>query len=122
MFRFCLFKVGQFLVKILPPKVCYSIAGFVSDVHYCFFLKDRRAVKNNLRVILPYRENISKAAREVFKNFGRYLVEFFQMERMLDDKYINEKIKIQNIEKIIKNEDWEGYKKEIKRVLGVELR
>ncbi len=32
------------------------------------------------------------------------------------------KKEIQNIEKIIKNEDWEGYKKEIKRVLGVDLK
>jgi len=79
MFKYFLYKFGQFLVNHLPLKVCYRISVFFSDLQYYFSPRDKRSVKNNLRIILPHAKNIDILAREVFENFGKYLADFFRM-------------------------------------------
>lgn len=98
MIQYYLYKFGQFCVRRLPVQLAYHIASFVSDLHYCFSAKDRRAVKNNLKIIFPDRKNISYLAREVFRNFGKYLVDFFRMPGRLDESYIKRNIKIENMQ------------------------
>jgi len=99
MFKFLLYKFGQFCVNRLPATVAYQLASFVSDLHYLFSFRDRRAVKKNLRAILDTQENISPRAREVFRNFGRYLVEFFSMARA-DQQFIKDKVRFKGLENI----------------------
>lgn len=107
MFKFCLYKFGQFVVRRLSLKNAYRIAMFFSDIQYVMSFRDRRAVQNNLRIILALshpKENgspksdaeLSFLVRDVFRNFGKYLVEFFRMANELDEKFIREKVKTKN--------------------------
>ena len=86
------------MVNRLPLPIAYRIALFISDLHYYFSFRDRRAVKNNLRIILGSEENLSVAAKEVFRNFGRYLVEFFRIAQDLNQQYIDRSVKIENLD------------------------
>lgn len=97
MFKYLFYKIGQFLVQSLPAKAAYNFAVFVSDLQFYFSPRDRRAVRNNLRVILKSSTNMNKDTREVFRNFGRYLLEFFRMSKMIDKKYIEEHVRIKNL-------------------------
>lgn len=92
-----MYKLGQFIVNRLPLNVSYKFANIVSDLHYIFSFRDRRAVRRNLSCILPSSENLPALTREVFRNFGLYLTEFFQMKKILDADFIKQKIRIQNI-------------------------
>ena len=100
MFRYYIYKFGEFCVHHLPLRLAYRIANVLSDIHYYCSFHDRKFVKNNLKVILPSEKNIDSLAREVFRNFGKYLVDFFRMQKTLGEIYIKENIKIKNIERL----------------------
>ncbi len=96
MFKFYLYKFGQFLMRRISLKNAYQFAMLVSDLHYLMSFRDRQAVKNNLRVITGSEKNLDFQARCVFRNFGKYLVEFFGVANDLNEEFIKEKIKVQN--------------------------
>lgn len=98
MFKYLLYKFGQFCVHRLPLQWAYNIAVFISDLQYYFSPRDRVAVYNNLRVILGDRKDLPLQVREVFRNFGRYLLEFFRMDKFLNKDYIQKNIRIENLE------------------------
>ncbi len=100
MIQYYFYKFGQFCVQRLPLSLAYKIAVFMSDVHYYFCPRDRRIVKNNLKVILKSEENIPHLSREVFRNFGKYLVDFFRVQGRLDQNYIKENVTIKHLEKL----------------------
>ncbi len=98
MLNYLLYRIGQFIALHLPLKLGYKIAVFCSDMHYIFADKDRKAVKENLKAIFP-----EKPAREIrririrmFRNFAKYLVDFFRFEK-LDEEYIKNNIRVENI-------------------------
>jgi len=49
-------------------------------------------------LILPPEEQLSYSAREVFRNFGKYLVDFFKVQGSLSDEYIREHVTVKNME------------------------
>lgn len=100
MFKYFAYKLAQFIVSRLPLPLAYRFAQFISDLHYCFSFRDRQAVNNNLRVILNTDEDVTGLTREVFRNFGKYLAEFFRMSRMVDEDFIRNKVKVLNFERI----------------------
>ncbi|MCA9407159.1 MAG: lysophospholipid acyltransferase family protein [Candidatus Omnitrophica bacterium] len=99
MFRYFLYKVGQFLVNVLPLKLAYRFAEFISDLQYTFSYKDRNAVTNNLKIILSDQTKLKWSTREVFRNFGRYLVDFFRMKYTLNHEFIKHHVKLVNVDK-----------------------
>ena len=54
-------------------------------------------MQSNLKNILPDSKDVSFHTREVFRNFGRYLVEFFKMNEMVDSHFIKSKVQINGI-------------------------
>jgi len=96
MFKYYLYKFGQFLVTRLPLQVAYKLAIFVSDLQYLFSFRDRKAVRNNLKVICQTDDNLEKKVRQVFRNFGLYLIDFFRMTKHLNMDYIEKSIRIEN--------------------------
>ncbi|MCK5260134.1 MAG: lysophospholipid acyltransferase family protein [Candidatus Omnitrophica bacterium] len=88
----------MFLLHRLPSSLSYRLAAFISDLQYFFSFRDRRAVTNNLKNILPLADNISFLARDVFRNFGRYLIEFFQMKEMVDEQFIKNNVNIDGLD------------------------
>jgi len=98
MFKYFIYEFGQFFVNLLPLKISYALAIFLCDLHYFFSFRDRRAVKKNLEIILGQNNDISKLAREMFRNFGRYLVEFFRMETMVTKDFVKNNVRVENLE------------------------
>jgi lauroyl/myristoyl acyltransferase len=98
MFNYLLYRIGQFLALHLPLKIAYKIATNVSDLHYLFSAQDRKITKNNLKVIFPDKssEEIRRIRIRVFRNFAKYLVDFFRFSK-LDARYIKEKIKVEDM-------------------------
>lgn len=98
MVNYILYRIGQFIALHLPLKLAYLLAVFVSDLHYIFADKDRRAVKENLKVIFP--EKTGRQIRQIrvrmFRNFAKYLVDFFRFQE-IDLEYIKRNVKIENI-------------------------
>jgi len=99
MLNYFLYKIGEFLALHLPEKIAYMLGLFLSDLQYYISKKDRDAVINNLKIILPNEkpEVIKQKAREVFRNFGIYLVEFFRSPK-IDAKYIDRFISFEGID------------------------
>ncbi len=98
MFKYFIYKFGQFCVNQLSLKACYRIAMFLSDLQCFFSPRDRRAVKNNLKAVLNLDDDVSVLAKEVFRNFGKYLVEFFRMARNIDEQFIKQNVKLNNFD------------------------
>jgi KDO2-lipid IV(A) lauroyltransferase len=81
----------------LPRKVTYKIAAFLADLHFLTSKRDRQAIISNLKVILDKRDNIRAITREVFRNFARYLVDFFIFP-LVDRDFIEKFVEVENIE------------------------
>ena len=79
--RYILFRLVITVCNVLPQRFLYCIALRIADLNY-FWLdrKGRAAVESNLRGILPdaTQARIDKEARWVFRNFAKYLTEFFR--------------------------------------------
>ena len=100
MLFFILYKIAHLLALICPIKLGYWIASQVADLHYRFSEKDRIAVTENLKAILGADDQrIPKCTKEVFRNFARYLVDFFRFDK-IDKAYIEKYVKIEGIENL----------------------
>lgn len=79
--RYLLFRAMIWLCDILPQRLLYFIALRIADMNY-FWLdaKGRAAVEDNLRRALPGAapSRIAKETRWIFRNFAKYLTEFFR--------------------------------------------
>ena len=100
MFKYYLYRFARFLVNRLSLATSYRLGVILSDIQYICSFRDRRAVRNNLKRILPPGTDLSTMTREVFRNFGRYLVEFLRMDGMVNKDFIARRVKIENIDRI----------------------
>lgn len=98
MFKYLLYLFGLFVIHRFPIAISYRLAEIASDIQCMLSPRDRRSVASNLRAITGKEENISYLTREVFRNFGRYLVEFFFMKKMVDATFVKQKIKLNHVE------------------------
>jgi KDO2-lipid IV(A) lauroyltransferase len=82
--NYILYKIGIFLALHLPEKLVYTLAEIVSFCQYLISFKDRCAVRNNLKAILPKATFLKREyiVERVFANFGKYLVDFFRFSLM----------------------------------------
>lgn len=101
MVNYLLYRFGQFLALSLPLKLSYKVAVFFSDINYVFAGKDRRDITENLKIIFPEKDSrqIRVIRRQIFRNFAKYLVDFFRFSKLNID-YIEKNIKIENIKYI----------------------
>lgn len=99
MLNYILYRIGQAIALFVPLKIGYKIAQVVADLQYLFAANDRKAIKKNLKVIFPQKSNhqIRKIRRQIFRNFAKYLVDFFRFSK-LDKEYLEKNIKIENIQ------------------------
>jgi len=96
--NYYLYKVGQFLAVTLPYPISSALVMFLCDLHYSFSKADRQAVENNLKIVLKADHVPQVQVREVFRNFGRYLLEFFTMAKRVGPAFIESNVSIKNIE------------------------
>lgn len=96
MLNYFLYRLGQYIALRLPLKLSYALAVFFCDVRYLFARADKRNAIANLKVIFPEKSNreIKKIRFLMFRNFAKYLVDFFRFS-ILDKAYISKYIKVQ---------------------------
>lgn len=101
---YILYRVGIFFSLALPLRVTYALASALSDI-FCFVSsRDRRAVIANLKVVLgPSVDDatVSLTARNVFRNFAKYLVDFFRFQK-IDAEYIKNNVKLVGLDNVEK--------------------
>lgn len=74
-----LYRLGLWLGGRLPDAAVWRLADWVSDVQWRQASADRDTVGRNLSLVLGAPVSArSPLVRDVFRNFGRYLAEFFQ--------------------------------------------
>ncbi|MFH1857190.1 MAG: hypothetical protein ABH836_08240 [Candidatus Omnitrophota bacterium] len=103
MIYYFIYRIAQILVLVLPLDAAYWLSEKAASIWFVFNLKDRAKVEDNLKIIFA-QENLSEPdlrekAKEVFVNFGKYMVEFLRAHK-LNRKYINTRIKFNNLEVI----------------------
>ena len=92
MIFYILYRIGYFLTMRLPVRASYAGAKFLADAHYFLYTKERRAIIENLKVVLK-KDDVEKTARDVFRNFAKYLVDFFRFSK-IDSEYMKKYIKV----------------------------
>jgi KDO2-lipid IV(A) lauroyltransferase len=98
---FILYCLGQNLALLLPTKVSYALAEFAGDISSFLKKEDIANIKANLRCIMPGADEkkIKRLAHEVFKNFAKYLIDFFRFSK-ITPSYVQEQVRIYNLEEI----------------------
>lgn len=83
MINYYLYKIGEALACALPLRLAYALAVFFSDVRFIVADQDRKYVMANLRTIFPEKNRAELRAirRRMFRNFAKYLVDFFRSPR-----------------------------------------
>ncbi len=97
-----LYKIGQIIALAFPLKIIYFIATFVANLYYFFSVKDRKALVENIKMVLSDKGNDKLSEyypRRVFINFAKYLVDFFRFSK-LDKNYIGKFIDVEGREYI----------------------
>lgn len=111
MIKYLMFKLIHRLVLILPKKWSYWIGCRVADLDYLLKRKLRQAVKSNLKQVFTVtcsfgapRSVIRENARAVFRNFAKYLVDFFSFSKLNPDD-IDKLVNVRGLENLRKSLD-----------------
>jgi len=97
MILYALYRLGVVLALALPVRFSYRIAVALADLFCALSAKDRLAVRRNLATALGEGADaraLDAMTREVFRNFAKYLVDFFRFDR-IDEAYIRRNVKIE---------------------------
>jgi len=82
----------------MSRKMAYCFAIYLADCHYLFSTKDRHAVKENLKAVMRTDHVPRRAVRQVFRNFGKYLADFFTQTKYLDSEFINRHVHLTDVQ------------------------
>ena len=99
---YILYRIGYLLVNSLPLRFSYGLASFLADICYLTSRRDREAIIKNLKTIMGGREDrqvLKKMARELYRNFAKYLVDFFRFAKF-DKEYVKKIVKIEGVHNI----------------------
>jgi len=102
MILYILYRLGVFLAMSLPLRFSYGTAAALADIVYVILKKDRNIVIGNMNIVMGLSANNAtspKAARYVFRNFAKYLVDFFRFAK-IDNEYIKKYVKIVGLENL----------------------
>ncbi len=81
---YILYRLSYLLVKVLPLKCTYFFAEQIANIYYHFSRGDRKALKDNLSVVLgeeATEEEIEREVLAVFTNFAKYLGDFLRFSK-----------------------------------------
>ncbi|MDD5436536.1 MAG: lysophospholipid acyltransferase family protein [Candidatus Omnitrophica bacterium] len=84
-------------MNLLPLEASYRFASFLADLCYIIKHSDRRSVIRNLKTIVrpvPDERTLRRMARELYRNFAKYLVDFFRFSR-IDEEYVKKFVKVE---------------------------
>ena len=97
MLFFFLYYIGAIVALSIPVRVSYKIASFIVAIKYLLSLSERREMVENLKLVLPGKDlkTLKGYAREIFRNFSMYLVDFFRFKKV-DLQYVKEHVELVN--------------------------
>ncbi len=96
---YLLYVIGSAACQVLPRGLCYWIARRVADVWYWHAVRDREAVRLNLEAVLQKGPVPPEQVREVFRNFGMYLADFFRFNRITAEE-VQRMVRIEGLERM----------------------
>lgn len=102
MIFYILYRIGNFLALNLPLKFSYAAAVFLADIHYMIGFRERNAVIANLKTVMGKEaedDELKRTAKAVFRNFAKYLVDFFRFS-LMDAEYVKRFIKLDGLHNI----------------------
>lgn len=82
----------------MPRKMAYIMAMVLADCHYYFSATDRHAVEANLKTVMQIEQVPKESVRQVFRNFGKYLADFFTQTKYLNSDFITHHVHLSNVE------------------------
>lgn len=85
MILYILYRIGRRLALTLPLKVSYRLASCLAGLYALSAPGECRAVADNIAAITGGASDdgmLRRRARAVFRNFGKYLVDFFRFEKL----------------------------------------
>jgi len=97
---YCLYLIGFSFAGILPLDVCYEIAKRAAEIYFRFAKEYKEGLRENLKVVLGENTNIriiDRHALNVFKNFAKYLADFFKCSKFTQE-FIQENLTVENRE------------------------
>lgn len=86
-----LYRFGYFVLNLAPDRWRYRIARRCGDLKRWVSPRDRRNVLSNLAVVLKGDSadlNVDAAARQMFRNSGKYLAEFLLLKQIIPDIFL----------------------------------
>lgn len=102
MILYALYRLGRFLALALPLRFSYAVAAVCADAVYACSAADRAAVVGNLRMVLGRdtdEREVKRLARQVFRNFAKYLVDFFRFS-LVDREFVRRFVTVTHPERI----------------------
>lgn len=102
MIFYILYRIGQTLALNFPLRFCYRAAVILADIHCFLGFREMASVKENLKTILakPSEDDeLRRTMRNVFRNFAKYLVDFFRFSKM-DAEYVKRFIRLDGLSNV----------------------
>ena len=93
-----LYLLARWISRTFPLLWVYAFAELVADCQYALAAKDREAVRGNLKHVLKTDDVPPALVREVFRNFAKYLVDFFVMTQRIDREFVRTSIEMGNMQ------------------------
>ena len=98
------YRLAEVVAKRLPLQLSYRLVQRLSGLFYRRDVEGRRGVRSNLDHIYRHlgiqagEPAMEQSVRNVFANFGSYLLEFFRFQRSLTQAEISARFMIQGLE------------------------
>lgn len=84
------YKFGTKWIGYIPTFLSYTISQCIADLSYVFYKSAVNNVKKNLAMVFPNasEEKISTMARQLFRNYSKYLVDYGRFSGMSKRKVL----------------------------------
>jgi KDO2-lipid IV(A) lauroyltransferase len=85
------YRVAEALSRAVPRRFAYGLSRVLADAFFLFDRRGRAAAADNLRRVLahggqcPPERDVAAMTRRMFRNYGKYLVDFFRFARLSRD-------------------------------------
>jgi len=77
-------RTGAMLGRFIPAGFWYTLADPIADLCFVCMRRQRRVLQENLRRVVGD-EQAAAAAKRVFRNFARYVIDFYQLPSLSKD-------------------------------------